>query len=80
MNNIQNHFHVIFINDVISSTIHSWPWSFFYTGFAVEQWFLNYFERDPNLSFMIISRPKPQTSKKCIFNVSTLLFFQTGMK
>ena len=27
----------------------------------LEQWFLNFFERDPNLSFMIISRPKPQT-------------------
>ena len=25
----------------------------------VAQWFLNFFERDPNLSFMIISRPKP---------------------
>jgi len=47
---------------------------------GVSQWFLNFFEHDPNLSFMNISRPKPQTSKKCIFNVSTLPFFQISMK
>ena len=28
---------------------------------ALEQWFLNFFEHDPNLSFMIIWRPKPYT-------------------
>jgi len=44
------------------------------------QWFLNFFERDPNLSFMNISRPKPQTSNKCIFNINTVLFFQICMK
>jgi len=51
-----------------------------YFEIGLKQWFLNFFERNPNLSFMNISRPKLQTSKKCIFNVSTLLFFQIGMK
>jgi len=36
MNDIQTHFHVILINDAISSKTHCWPWCFFYTGFAVE--------------------------------------------
>jgi len=46
-----------------------------YPSEHLQQWFLNFFERDPNLSFMNISRPKTQTSKKCIFSVSNLLLF-----
>jgi len=29
------------------------------------RWFPNFFKRDPNVSLMNISRPKPKTSKKC---------------
>ena len=28
MNSIQNHFHVVLINHVITSESHSWPWRF----------------------------------------------------
>jgi len=36
INIIQNHFQVIFINDVFFSMTHCWPWCFFCTGFTLE--------------------------------------------
>jgi len=33
---------------------------------SLGQWLPNFFKRDPNVSLMNISRPKPKTPKKCI--------------
>ena len=38
-----------------------------YLDKALRQWFLNFFERDPNLSFIIISRPKSKTNVEKVF-------------
>jgi len=42
----------------------------------LKQWFLNFFERDPNLSFMNISQPKPQTSKNVFLMLALCYFFR----
>jgi len=52
------------MSNMILTQIPAQPTSKFHINNNSVQWFSNFFMRDPNLSLMNISRPKPKTSKK----------------